>query len=140
MFCIYLMHVQFSIPIGQSIIRNLTTSPFSQKKHSLQQQQIDPLWRMPNHQDVAAVAFDNCDSALPHVYKSGQQQSPVLANRKRFQETLASTSTITYPQQQQPSLIPVNKNDSNIITQRTPGNQSPIGIKKLSFSIKKCKF
>uniref|UniRef100_A0A1I8MEW5 mitogen-activated protein kinase kinase n=1 Tax=Musca domestica TaxID=7370 RepID=A0A1I8MEW5_MUSDO len=72
--------------IGQSILRNLTTSPFSQKKNTsntVQPNQIDPLFRMPCAQDVSYSAFDTMDHAS-NVNKSNATDSPAL-QRKRYQ-------------------------------------------------------
>ncbi|XP_050327849.1 dual specificity mitogen-activated protein kinase kinase hemipterous-like [Bactrocera neohumeralis] len=119
--------------IGQSIIRNLTTSPFSQKKHHTPQpHQVDPLWRMPNVQEMGGNAFDVYDSpALPKTVALG---SPAMT-RKRFQGGAASP---TLPigmaleptqKEQQPSLIPVNRSEMNT-QQRVPGNHSPIVLQR----------
>lgn len=116
---------------GQSIIRNLTTSPFSQKKHHTPQpHQVDPLWRMPNVQEMGGNAFDVYDSpALPKTVALG---SPAMT-RKRFQGGAASPTlplgTAVEPalKEQQPSLIPVNRSEMNT-QQRVPGNHSPIGL------------
>lgn len=120
------------LPAGQSIIRNLTTSPFSQKKHHTPQpHQVDPLWRMPNVHEMGGNAFDTYDS--PETTKTFAIGSPAMA-RKRFQ-TASATPTHTLPRgavveaplkEQQPSLIPVNRGELNT-SQRVPGNHSPIG-------------
>lgn len=119
--------------IGQSIIRNLTTSPFSQKKHHTPQpHQVDPLWRMPNVQEMGGNAFDVYDSpALPKTVALG---SPAMT-RKRFQGGAASPTlplgTAVEPalKEQQPSLIPVNRSEMNT-QQRVPGNHSPIVLQR----------
>ncbi|XP_014093137.2 dual specificity mitogen-activated protein kinase kinase hemipterous [Bactrocera oleae] len=119
--------------IGQSIIRNLTTSPFSQKKHHTPQpHQVDPLWRMPNVQEMGGNAFDVYDSpALPKTVALG---SPAMT-RKRFQGGAASPTlpivTALEPalKEQQPSLIPVNRSELNT-QQRVPGNHSPIVLQR----------
>lgn len=76
----------FSLFLGQSILRNLTTSPFTQKKNTsntVQPNQIDPLFRMPCAQDVSYSAFDTMDHAT-NVNKSNATDSPAL-QRKRYQ-------------------------------------------------------
>ncbi|XP_037935397.1 dual specificity mitogen-activated protein kinase kinase hemipterous-like isoform X2 [Teleopsis dalmanni] len=114
--------------IGQSILRNLTTSPFSQKKHPIipSSNQIDPLWRLQSSTD-GAVAYDNYD-ATATILKN--QESPAMT-RKRFQQ-LNSTNIDTKPTAtinvKQTSLIPVNKYESN--PQRVQGNHSPIVLQR----------
>ncbi|XP_037810363.1 dual specificity mitogen-activated protein kinase kinase hemipterous-like isoform X2 [Lucilia sericata] len=121
--------------IGQSILRNLTTSPFSQKKNSsnVQPNQIDPLWRMPTTQDVA-LAFDSCDAA--NTTHTSALESPAV-QRKRFQqggEAKASmtaakkTSLESEKQDNKPSLIPLTKNETQ--PPRVPGNHSPIVLQR----------
>uniref|UniRef100_A0A0A1XPB6 Dual specificity mitogen-activated protein kinase kinase hemipterous n=1 Tax=Zeugodacus cucurbitae TaxID=28588 RepID=A0A0A1XPB6_ZEUCU len=119
--------------IGQSIIRNLTTSPFSQKKHHTPQpHQVDPLWRMPNVQEMGGNAFDVYDS--PAIPKTVALGSPAMT-RKRFQGGAASPTlpigTAVEPvlKEQQPSLIPVNRGELNT-QQRVPGNHSPIVLQR----------
>lgn len=117
-----------SPPTGQTIIRNLTTSPFSQKKHHTPQpHQVDPLWRMPNVQEMGGNAFDS-----PATPKNLGIGSPAMA-RKRFHAGAATPTlplaTVVEPviKEQQPSLIPVNRSELNT-QQRVPGNHSPIGV------------
>ncbi|XP_054728627.1 dual specificity mitogen-activated protein kinase kinase hemipterous-like [Anastrepha obliqua] len=119
--------------IGQTIIRNLTTSPFSQKKHHTPQpHQVDPLWRMPNVHEMGGNAFDAYDS--PSTAKNLGIGSPAMG-RKRFQAGAASpTLPLGIPvepvlKEQPPSLIPVNRNEMNT-QQRVPGNHSPIVLQR----------
>lgn len=131
---------------GQSILRNLTTSPFSQKKNTpninVQPNQIDPLWRMPTTQDVP-IAFDACDnhtsSAIANPPIATTTTDSPAFQRKRFQVGTDSKFNMTsakktsneaekHQQQQQetkPSMIPLTKNEAQ--PQRVPGNHSPIG-------------
>ncbi|XP_017475096.1 PREDICTED: dual specificity mitogen-activated protein kinase kinase hemipterous-like [Rhagoletis zephyria] len=119
--------------IGQTIMRNLTTSPFSQKKHHTPQpHQVDPLWRMPNVHEMGGNAFDAFDS--PATPKNLGISSPAMA-RKRFQTGAATPTlplaTVVEPiiKEQQPSLIPVNRTELNT-QQRVQGNHSPIVLQR----------
>ncbi|KAM7348436.1 dual specificity mitogen-activated protein kinase kinase hemipterous-like [Cochliomyia hominivorax] len=132
--------------IGQSILRNLTTSPFSQKKshstppNNIQPHQIDPLWRMPITQDVS-LAFDTCDANISPTNATTTQalslESPAL-QRKRFQVgndakanmTAANKTSVEVEEKQEdkPSMIPLTKNEAQ--PQRVPGNHSPIVLQR----------
>ncbi|XP_075154759.1 dual specificity mitogen-activated protein kinase kinase hemipterous-like [Haematobia irritans] len=141
--------------IGQSILRNLTTSPFSQKKNTpntVQPNQIDPLFRMPCSQDATYPAFDTCD----HTNKSmtGNTDSPAL-QRKRFQmasdskynmttakkastdnngtfnETKSTFERQMSQNEQTPekaSMATLTKNEAQ--PQRVPGNHSPLVLQR----------
>ncbi|XP_055906555.1 dual specificity mitogen-activated protein kinase kinase hemipterous isoform X2 [Eupeodes corollae] len=98
--------------IGQSIMRNLTTSPFSQKRNPVQpNHQIDSMWKMTNCHE--SPLFDRTDS-----YSSDplQQHSPAML-QKRFDKPLNSSKS---KPESQPFICPLQKQ----------GNQSPIVLQR----------
>ncbi|XP_037889855.1 dual specificity mitogen-activated protein kinase kinase hemipterous-like isoform X2 [Glossina fuscipes] len=133
--------------IGHSILRNLTTSPFSQKKHPhavpSHINQTDPSRLLPSNKD-APIVFDTCDSSTTATTTTSNIQSSNAATlssafqRKRFQVSSEGRSNLKksgLEQQQQyqqlpekPSLISLTKNE--IPSPRVQGNHSPIVLQR----------
>uniref|UniRef100_A0A1I8PHM6 Dual specificity mitogen-activated protein kinase kinase hemipterous n=1 Tax=Stomoxys calcitrans TaxID=35570 RepID=A0A1I8PHM6_STOCA len=145
--------------IGQSILRNLTTSPFSQKKNApntVQPNQIDPLFRMPCSQDVTYPAFDSPDSGSKSSMNPTLADSPAL-QRKRFQmggdskynmtaakkssaDNSCSSNNVTkdivyerqmsQPEQMQDKSAISPLTKNESQPQRVPGNHSPLVLQR----------
>uniref|UniRef100_A0A1A9UFF9 Dual specificity mitogen-activated protein kinase kinase hemipterous n=1 Tax=Glossina austeni TaxID=7395 RepID=A0A1A9UFF9_GLOAU len=133
--------------IGHSILRNLTTSPFSQKKHPHAVpphiNQTDSSRLLPSNKD-APIVFDICDSSTtPTTTTSNIQLSNAATvssafQRKRFQAPSEGRSNLKksgVEQQQQyqqppekPSLISLTKNE--VPSPRVQGNHSPIVLQR----------
>ncbi|XP_055853697.1 dual specificity mitogen-activated protein kinase kinase hemipterous isoform X2 [Episyrphus balteatus] len=96
--------------IGQSIMRNLTTSPFSQKRNPIPpNSQIDSTWKMSNCHEPPL--FDRTDS-----YGSELMQNTPAMLPKRFDMPLNSTNK----PESQSFQFPLQKQ----------GNQSPIVLQR----------